>query len=435
MRTPLALALALAACTSPHHLNDFDAAPGSGADGATGGPDAAPGTITPTAVGTPSGAPVTATIDPDGTNLTSSDGVLELDFPAGAFATPTDVTITPISDEAPLGLPTAWRIEPAGTTLGAPAQVILHLPADVAHRDDTGSLFLASQDAQGYWNAGAAASWDEGNLRATASSPTTLGDWALTSCVSLVSDEDLVLQGVAHLRVVRQCAAAPSSGRVGGGVDTADPVAWSDAALGGGADLGTLTPSGATATLAPPTQPPQSGIPVTVVTATVSSSAFAPSFAPHNLVVDHHVAIASYAQWTLEGKTFSAVLGSSVLSHAGASNLALSDMVDSASLTVGFPGDHPGGFAATGVNAEVAGGAGGDLRYVDHYTIPCTTTLKTLTSSVSVTSANKNTYQMYGSFEGTLAIQRGTKQCPTGPETDYVEVPLTGAFRLMWNNI
>src|SRR5437899_2111364 len=83
------------------------------------------------------------------------------------------------------------------------------------------------------------ATGDVGSRSATADSPTTLGDWALTSCVSLVSDADLVLQGTAHLRVVRQCDAAPASGHVGGGVDTTDPVVWSDAAEDGGAGLGT----------------------------------------------------------------------------------------------------------------------------------------------------------------------------------------------------
>ena len=422
----------LAACGGSPHLNDVP-------DGGSNTADAAPGVITPTAQGTPIGTPVTTTIDPaDGVDVTSSDGGLALHIPGGAVATPTQITITPITGEAPLGQPTAWRIDPAGTVLAVPAHAVIHLTADVAHQDDTGTLFLASQDAQGYWNAGNAAAWDDTTTTATADAPNTLGDWALTSCVALTADSELAASAPAHLSVMRQCDAPPASGKIGATVVASDPVVWSDAAEGGGAALGTLAPSGATATLTPPSQPPQSGIPVDVVTATVSSSTIAPSFtAPRQLVLDNHVAIASYAQWTLEGTTYSAILGSSAISHAGSTQLSLADNAHAATLSIGFPGDRTGTFTAATVNAEVSGGSSGnDLRYADHYNVPCDpATIKTLQTEVSVTSARKDLYQMHGVFEGTLAIQRGMVQCPSGPSTDVVEVPLNGAFRLMWQQI
>lgn len=411
---------------------------GGTADARGGGPDAAPDAITPTAHGTPIGAPATGTIDPaTGLELTSADGSLTLRVPGGAVATATAITITPITGEASLALPTAWRIDPAGIVLAAPAQMQIQLATDDAHRDDTDSLFVVEQDAQGYWNAGAAASWDDATRTATAAAPTTLGDVALTSCVALVSDSELALSAPAHLRVLRQCEAPPASGQVGGAVATTDPVAWTDAAEAGGSALGTLASSGATATLAPPAQPPQSGIPVTVVTASVSVSLASGErpFALHTLVLDNHVAIASFAQWTLEGTTYSAVLGSSVISQGGNSNLSLSDPVHSASLSIAFPGDHPGGFAATTASSEVSA-SGNDLRYTDHYSLPCdSTTIETLETDVSVTTANDQAHQMFGVFDGTLAIARGTVQCSDGPQTDIVEVPLTGTFRLIWDQL
>lgn len=69
---------------------------------------------TPTAVGTPDGAAVTKNIGAAGGTILSSDGMLELVIPAGAVATPTDITIQPITNHAPNGVGKGYRCLPDG---------------------------------------------------------------------------------------------------------------------------------------------------------------------------------------------------------------------------------------------------------------------------------------------------------------------------------
>ena len=432
MRHCMLALLVLAACSSPPSLADAGN-PGSGADAMTGdGPDAAPGTITPTAGGTPIGAPTQATIDPAGNTVLSADGMLELRFPAGAVASPTSIAITPISDQAPLGVAQAWRITPADTTLAAPATIVFHLPNVLAQQGDIGTMFVAAQDDQGYWQAGRAANWDPTAHTVTSSSALAhLGDWALSSCVGLTTDTPLAIgSGQAHLAVVRQCDAPPASGAVGGGTTATDPVAWSDQAEGGGPAAGTLTPSGATATLASPAQPPTA--PVVLVTASVSSPSLGPSLTgPRSIMLQRDVAVASFVQWTVDGQTFTGVIGSSVLTHAGMSSVNASSMTPPASLVVQFPGAGVGSYTATDTHAEVVAGSL-DEKYNTTYQDPCTTALEMTAQQVDVTNASTSRFVMSGQVHGKLATARGTKQCPSGPTTDIAIVDVDAVFVLLW---
>jgi hypothetical protein len=428
------LVVVLAACSSPPSL--ADAGSGSGSpDAMTGNaPDAPPGAITPTPVGGVIGAPTSATIDPAGTTVVSADGTLELRFPADAVAAPTAITLTPIQDEAPLGVAQAWRIAPADTALAQPATIVFHQPAVVAQQGDLGTMFVTAQDAQGYWQAGASATWDpNAHTITSASALTHLGDWALTSCVGLTTDTILAASsgGGAHLAVVRQCDAPPASGPIGGGTTATDPVVWSDQAEGGGAAGGTLSASGATATLAAPAQPPAS--PIDLITATVSSASVAPGFTvPRSIMLQRSVAIAGFVKWTVDGQSFTGVLGSSVLSHAGMSSVNAASTTPAASLSIGFPGDTIGSYAATDTHGEVATGTGNDLRYNTQYQDPCTAALEMTSQQVDITEASTAHYYMSGQVHGTLAIARGMKQCPIGPETDIAIVDVDAVFVLMW---
>jgi len=407
------------ACSSSPMLGD---AGGTGSDAdARPSADAPPGVITPAPAGVAIGKAITATIDPDGTNVTSSDGVLELDFPAGAVAIPTDVTITPITDTAPLGIAYGYRVEPANLALAQPANVVFHLPTASAETGDLGALFVATQDAQGYWNAIGAATWSDGAQTASASQVLARpGDLALASCLGLTTDEDLAQSAPAHLAVLRQCDAAPSSGRVGGAVAAADPVAWTT-------QYGTLATSGSTATLTAPPSPP-SGVPITIVTATVSPSALGPHAAPPSPVpLQQPIAVASYAMWTVDGQQFVAAMGSSVISGQGKSAVNAADLTHSGTLSIGFDGETLGTYTATGVNAQA-----GQDAYHDGYQDPCTAAVEHVDTELDITNASTDTHSMSGHFSGQVAVYRGTKQCPNGPVTDVAIVAIDGAFNLGW---
>jgi hypothetical protein len=103
--------LALSACK----IHD-----GASADTTPAGP---PGTPAVTAVGNPDGAQTSKTIGAAGGSLTSSDGRLRLDVPAGALAANTSIAILPISNAAPGGLGDGFRLTPNGLNFATPAKL------------------------------------------------------------------------------------------------------------------------------------------------------------------------------------------------------------------------------------------------------------------------------------------------------------------------
>ena len=132
-----------------------------------------------------------------------------------------------------------------------------------------------------------------------------------------------------------------------------------------------------------------------------------------------------------DGMSFVGSIGSSVQTIQGTSTIAGADLTHNASVNVAFGGDTLGGFAATNVDVEVAG-AQGQSDYKRTYNTPCTTTVVNLPTEVDVTNANASLLAMSGRFEGTVAIARGTKQCPMDQESDIAIVPLDGQFNLLW---
>ena len=95
-----------------------------------------------------------------------------------------------------------------------------------------------------------------------------------------------------------------------------------------------------------------------------------------------------------------------------------------------------GGFtnsSAGSVNATISGTP--TANYWDYYTVPCSdpSTVKSLATRVSVSHANRERQFIVGSFEGTLAVQRGEIHCSSGFfEPDWVEVSVTGYFLTRW---
>lgn len=417
--------LLLAACGGTTSLADARGQDGLTPDASTTTPDGGGG-IQPTATGTPVGLPVTVHVDLGGATITSSDGGFELDIPADDLDG-SDVTITPITDHAPLGIATAYRITmPA---LATPATAIFHLPAEVAQAGDTGTLFVASQDAQGYWNALGPATWDGSGAATATAITTTGGDLALTSCLGLVVDKDLVLSGAtAHLTVTRQCDSAPASGKIGATATATDPVSWSNTAYVGGTGLGALTPSGATATFVSPQTAP-SGDPRTILSATVQSAALR----TRAVNIQRTVAVAGWVTWEVDGKRFVGVQGSTVLSQNGKSVIAASDNVNPGSLNLQFPGAGLGGFDATYLDSETPGPTS-TIAYIMNYTQPCTTNQLSTTIEVDVTNALTTDFVMSGRFSGQAAVMRGTIQCQTGPETDVQFVSIDGVFTMPWQS-
>jgi hypothetical protein len=106
-------------------------------------------TYTPAAKGDPQGAATTQMIDATGGSVTSADGRITLNIPAGALGTATTVTIQPITNTTPNGIGLGYRLQPEGTTFGVPVSLTFHLSD--AEALALGSTYVTTQHADGLW--------------------------------------------------------------------------------------------------------------------------------------------------------------------------------------------------------------------------------------------------------------------------------------------
>ncbi|HEX2394747.1 MAG TPA: hypothetical protein VHI78_05335 [Bacteroidales bacterium] len=104
-----------------------------------------------TLVGTVTGEAGYGTIGPDGGSVSSTDGKIELAFPAGTLASMTEITIQPVTNNAPGGIGTAYRFGPPETIPSGPVTLKFHYNEN----DVAGSLpmflGLAVQKEDGMW--------------------------------------------------------------------------------------------------------------------------------------------------------------------------------------------------------------------------------------------------------------------------------------------
>jgi hypothetical protein len=104
-----------------------------------------------TAVGTPSGNPVSKTIDASGGTIISSDGVLELDIPAGALPAPTNIAIQPVTNEVPIGLYQGYSLTPNGQQFQKPVTLTFHYKDQDLDTSDPAGLSVGYQTGDQTW--------------------------------------------------------------------------------------------------------------------------------------------------------------------------------------------------------------------------------------------------------------------------------------------
>lgn len=160
--------LALAACDGG--TADVNAAAGN---------NNVPGTPAVTAVGEPAGAPASATIGAAGGTLTSTDGRLRLDIPAGALGANQVISILPITNTAPGGIGHGFQLTPDGQTF-AQAITLTYTPAaDEWNNSGSAVPGLAFQKADGTWQviSGVTAGTTPGTFSATTTHFTNYSYW------------------------------------------------------------------------------------------------------------------------------------------------------------------------------------------------------------------------------------------------------------------
>ena len=105
-----------------------------------------------TATGKPDGQKNNIKIGKDGGTIQSSDGKVELIFPAGAVNKKTKISIQPVTNFALNSSGKAYQMEPSGITFEQPVQIIFHYRDDDTEGGLPNLLGIAMQDDKGLWS-------------------------------------------------------------------------------------------------------------------------------------------------------------------------------------------------------------------------------------------------------------------------------------------
>ncbi len=138
----------------------------------------------PSPVGKTTGAVVTKTIGAAGGSLSSADGGITVDIPAGSLATDTQIGIQPIENTTSSAVGGAFRLTPTGQTFTQPVQV--SFPYTDADLEGTAAeaLGIAYQDDQGRWEWQRDTVLDSSARRLTVQT-THFSDWSKVGGVQL----------------------------------------------------------------------------------------------------------------------------------------------------------------------------------------------------------------------------------------------------------
>ncbi|OQP52566.1 hypothetical protein A4H97_24905 [Niastella yeongjuensis] len=106
-----------------------------------------------TVVGLPAGTPVSKFIGSSGGSISSIDGRLTIEVPAGAFTTDQQITVQPISNNGPHGVNNAYRITPHNVQFTKPVKITFSYSENDVSNSAPGFLGISYQDEQGIWQA------------------------------------------------------------------------------------------------------------------------------------------------------------------------------------------------------------------------------------------------------------------------------------------
>ncbi len=107
-----------------------------------------------TEAGTPIGTASSATIGAAGGKIASADGLVTLDFPAGALEANTVISIQPITNTAPLGVAgVSYRFSPDGQTFKTPVKVLFKYNDVMLAGTPADLLWVVTQASDGSWQA------------------------------------------------------------------------------------------------------------------------------------------------------------------------------------------------------------------------------------------------------------------------------------------
>ncbi|QHT69857.1 hypothetical protein GXP67_26025 [Rhodocytophaga rosea] len=114
-------------------------------------PEPQPPTEIVTEIGAPQGTPVSVLIGKEGGSISSADGRIKIDIPAGALAGSTNVSIQPVSNKMFNGIGVAYRLTPAGLQLEKSATYTINYTDAEVEGTNPEALRMAYQNTNGAW--------------------------------------------------------------------------------------------------------------------------------------------------------------------------------------------------------------------------------------------------------------------------------------------
>ncbi|GAB3946396.1 hypothetical protein GCM10028805_16850 [Spirosoma harenae] len=152
-------------------------------------PDPDDAVVDPTGLVCPIGEPIGASdltemIGPAGGTVSSEDGKIRIDIPAGALTSEEAISIQPLTNTNPTGKGAAFRLEPHGTTFARPVKITfayddIDLQATVAE-----ALQVAYQEKNGVWMAMPGAKLNK-QAKTLTIETTHFSDWSYFSTIFL----------------------------------------------------------------------------------------------------------------------------------------------------------------------------------------------------------------------------------------------------------
>jgi hypothetical protein len=145
-----------------------------------------PASATPlvTAPGTPDGTAVSKAMNGTGGSITSADGRIKIDVPAGALPAAETITIQPITNQMGSGVGHAYRITPHNITFQKPVTISFTYTNDEIKGTLPAFLGIAYHQANGGWLSVGGAQVDTINKKITVTS-THFSDWGFFTSLYL----------------------------------------------------------------------------------------------------------------------------------------------------------------------------------------------------------------------------------------------------------
>lgn len=134
--------------------------------------------------GVPQGSAVTKTIGAAGGSIASADGRMSVTIPAGTVDANTVFSIQPVSSTLSLGTGLSYRLLPENVTFNKEVQVSFNYTDEDLAGTDPDYLFLAYQDAEGYWYRAGKLTRDKTAKRLTVSTK-HFSDWNVETSIAI----------------------------------------------------------------------------------------------------------------------------------------------------------------------------------------------------------------------------------------------------------